>query len=31
MEETPKLTIEDFEKATSNQELLEIIKQKNVS
>ena len=31
MKETPKLTIEDFEKATSNQELLEIIKQKNVS
>ena len=31
MEETPKLTIENFEKATSNQELLEIIKQKNVS
>ncbi len=31
MEETPKLTIEDFEKATSNQELLDIIKQKNVS
>jgi len=31
MEETPKLTIEDFEKATSNQELLEIIKQKNIS
>ena len=31
MEETPKLIIEDFEKATSNQELLEIIKQKNIS
>jgi polyphosphate kinase 2 (PPK2 family) len=31
MGETPKLTIEDFEKATSNQELLEIIKEKNIS
>jgi polyphosphate kinase 2 len=31
MEETPKLTLEDFEKVTSNQELLKIIKQKNIS
>jgi len=31
MEETPKLTIDDFEETTSNQELLEIIKQKNIS
>jgi len=31
MEETPKLTIEDFEAATSNEELLKIIEQKNVN
>ena len=31
MEETSKLTIEDFEKASSNQELLEIIKRKEIS
>ena len=31
MEELPKLTIEDFEKASSNNELLQIIKQKNIS
>lgn len=31
MEETPKLNIEDFEKSSSNQELLKIIKQKNIS
>ena len=30
MEETPKLTSEDFERATSNKELLEIIKEKNI-
>jgi polyphosphate kinase 2 len=30
MEETPKLTGEDFERATSNKELLEIIKEKNI-
>jgi len=30
MEETPKLSIEDFEKITSNKELLKIIKQKNI-
>ncbi len=30
MEETPKLSIEDFKKATSNNELLQIIKQKNI-
>lgn len=30
MEETPKLTIDDFNKATSNNELLQIIKQKNI-
>ncbi len=29
-EEIPKLTIEDFQKATSNLELLEIIEQKNI-
>lgn len=31
MEELPKLTIEDFKKASSNNELLQIIKQKNIS
>ena len=31
MEELPKLTIEDFEKASSNNELLQIIKEKNIS
>lgn len=31
MEETPKLTIEDFETASSNPELLEIIAKKNVN
>ena len=31
MGENPKLTIEDFEKATSNKELLEIIREKNIS
>ena len=31
MEELPKLTIEDFEKVSSNNELLQIIKQKNIS
>ena len=31
MEETPKLSIEDFKKATSNNELLQIIKQKKIS
>lgn len=31
MEETPKLTLEDFEKISSNSELLQIIKQKNIS
>ncbi len=31
MEETSKLTIEDFEKSSSNQELLKIIKQKKIS
>ncbi|WP_456377719.1 polyphosphate kinase 2 [Lutibacter sp.] len=31
MEESPKLTMEDFEKASSNNELLQIIKQKNIS
>ncbi|NLP57917.1 polyphosphate kinase 2 [Lutibacter sp. B1] len=31
MEETPKLTAEDFEKASSNEELLQIIKQKNIN
>lgn len=31
MEDTPKLTIEDFEKVSSNDELLQIIKQKEVS
>ena len=31
MKETPKLTIEDFKKASSNNELLQIIKQKNIS
>ncbi|WP_457609689.1 polyphosphate kinase 2 [Lutibacter sp.] len=30
MEETSKLSIEDFKKATSNNELLQIIKQKNI-
>jgi len=30
MEEMPKLSIEDFKKATSNNELLQIIKQKNI-
>jgi len=31
MEESPKLTIEDFKKAASNNELLQIIKEKNIS
>ncbi len=31
MEETPKLTIEDFEKLSSTQELLEIIKREKIS
>ncbi|PCH49304.1 MAG: polyphosphate kinase 2 [Flavobacteriaceae bacterium] len=31
MKELPKLTIDDFEKVSSNNELLEIIKQKNIS
>ncbi len=31
MIETPKLTIEDFERVSSNQELLKLIKQKNIS
>jgi polyphosphate kinase len=30
MKETPKLTIEDFERVSSNQELLKIIKDKNI-
>lgn len=30
MKETPKLTIEDFESVSSNQELLKIIKEKNI-
>lgn len=30
MQEPPKLTIEDFEKVTSNQELLKIIREKNI-
>lgn len=30
MEETPKLTLEDFQKATSNQDLLKIISEKNI-
>ncbi|MBE0424392.1 MAG: polyphosphate kinase 2 [Lutibacter sp.] len=30
MKETPKLTIEDFERVSSNQELLKIIKNKNI-
>ncbi len=30
MEESPKLTIEDFEKVSSNQELLKLIKEKNI-
>ena len=30
MEETPKLTLEDFKEASSNNELLQIIKQKNI-
>ncbi|MHB1105509.1 MAG: polyphosphate kinase 2 [Lutibacter sp.] len=30
MIETPKLTIEDFERVSSNQELLKLIKQKNI-
>ncbi|MFO7673999.1 MAG: polyphosphate kinase 2 [Lutibacter sp.] len=30
MKETPKLTIEDFERVTSNQELLKLIKEKNI-
>ncbi|MDO9037250.1 MAG: polyphosphate kinase 2 [Lutibacter sp.] len=30
MKETPKLTIEDFERVSSNQELLKLIKQKNI-
>lgn len=31
MKETPKLTIEDFERVSSNQELLKLIKEKNIS
>ncbi|NQV78472.1 MAG: polyphosphate kinase 2, partial [Lutibacter sp.] len=31
MAETPKLTIEDFEKVSSNKELLQIIKEKKIS
>jgi polyphosphate kinase 2 len=31
MKETPKLTIEDFERVASNQELLKLIKEKNIS
>lgn len=31
MEETPKITIEEFEKISSNKELLDIIKEKNIS
>lgn len=30
MNETPKLTIEDFERVSSNQELLKLIKEKNI-
>jgi polyphosphate kinase 2 len=30
MQESPKLTMEDFEKASSNQELLKIIREKNI-
>ena len=30
MKETPKLTIEDFERVSSNQELLKIIKERNI-
>ncbi|MDO9593609.1 MAG: polyphosphate kinase 2 [Lutibacter sp.] len=30
MKETPKLTIEDFERVASNQELLKLIKEKNI-
>lgn len=30
MQETPKLTIEDFERVSSNQELLKLIKEKNI-
>ena len=30
MKETPKLTIEDFERVSSNQELLKLIKEKNI-
>ncbi|HEY9168846.1 MAG TPA: polyphosphate kinase 2 [Lutibacter sp.] len=30
MEESPKLTMEDFEKVSSNQELLKLIKEKNI-
>lgn len=30
MEETPKLTLEDFQNATSNQDLLKIISEKNI-
>lgn len=30
MQESPKLTMEDFEKASSNQELLKIIRKKNI-
>ena len=31
MEETPKITIEEFEKISSNKELLEVIQKKNIS
>ena len=30
MQESPKLTMEDFEKVSSNQELLKIIREKNI-
>jgi len=30
MQESPKLTMEDFEKVSSNQELLKIIRKKNI-
>jgi len=30
MQESPKLTLEDFEKVSSNQELLKIIREKNI-
>ena len=31
MEETPKITLEEFEKLSSNKELLKIIQKKNIS